>query len=241
MGTWAGQDLATKEHTVPVMVLSTSDPVRAGIIKSIENSGFDHVTARVDPTRYLRQLRMFHRIVDFKTLGIAYEDTPDGRLYSAVADVEQVSRERGFKVLSCMVKDTNIETEKADQSCLKCYSQLAKQADAIYVTALTCTDRKMEALTNIFRKAGKPSFSMVGSKYVKTGLMLSISTDSGYAGLGHYNASKLAEILNGTKPGKLNQLFEDPLDIAVNLETCRQIGFQMPPSILQIATEVYGQ
>ena len=51
MGTWAGQDLANNLHTVPTMVLSTSDPVKAGIIKSAEDPGLDHVTARVDPDR----------------------------------------------------------------------------------------------------------------------------------------------------------------------------------------------
>lgn len=32
MGTWAGQDLATDDHSVPTLVMSTSDPNRAGYI-----------------------------------------------------------------------------------------------------------------------------------------------------------------------------------------------------------------
>lgn len=239
MGTWAGLDLANNEHTVPVLVLSTSDPIGAGIIKSAENSGYDHVTARVDPTRYIRQIRMFHRLVDFKTLGIAYEDSLIGRVYSAISDAQQVAKERGFKIISCEVLDSIADADVSDQSCLECYRQLSQKTDAVYVTALTCIDRKAKEIADIFRNAQVPSFSMVGSKYIKAGLMLSISSDSGYTGLGKYNAEKFSKILNGTMPRALKQVFEDPLDIAVNMETVRKIAFDMPESILKIATEIY--
>ncbi len=239
MGTWAGLDLANNEHIVPVLVLSTSDPIRAGIVKSADNSGYDHVTARVDPNRYFRQLRMFHRIVGFKTLGIAYENSSDGRIYSAITEAQQVAKERSFKIITCEVIDTTVDTQKSDSTCMACYRQLAENTDAIYVTALTCVDRLGPKIANIFRAAGKPSFSLVGSKLVKEGMMLSISSDSGYAGLGRYNAMKFGEILNGTQPITLNQVFEDPLDIAVNMETVRQIGFDLPESIIKVASEVY--
>ena len=239
MGTWAGLDLANNEHSVPVLVLSTSDPIKAGIIQSVKNSGYAHVTARVDPNRYERQIRMFSRIVDFKTLGIAYEDTPEGRVYSAVDSAERIAGERGFKIVSCEVIDTNAGADESDRSCFECYEKLAETCDAVYVTALTCVDRQGKAIADIFRKAQTPSFAMVGSRFVKDGIMLSISSDSGYAALGRYNARKFGEILNGTKPGDLKQIFEDPLEIAINMETVRQIGFKMPESILKIASEIY--
>lgn len=239
MGTWAGKDLANNQHAVPVLVLSTSDPLRAGIIKSINNSGFEHVTARIDPNRYFRQIRMFHRIVGFKTLGVALENTTDGHLYSAMNEIQAVSKERGFKIITCNVLDTNVDHQESDRSCLECYEQLARKVDAIYVTALACVDRRLNEIVNIFKHYKTPSFSMLGSKFVKKGLLLSISSDSGYNELGKYLADKIARILNGTKPVELNQVFEDPLDIAVNNQTARQIGFNVPKSILSIATEIY--
>ena len=35
MGTWAGKDLASDEHNTPTMVMSSTDPVRAGIVGSL--------------------------------------------------------------------------------------------------------------------------------------------------------------------------------------------------------------
>lgn len=241
MGTWAGLDLANNGHSVPVLVVSTSDPIKAGIIKSAKDSGYAHVTARVDPNRYKRQIRMFSRIVGFKTLGIAYENTPEGRVYAAMESAEQIAGERGFKLVLCEVIDTNADTAGSDQSCFECYEKLAATCDAVYVTALTCVDRQAKPIADIFRKAGTPSFAMLGSRFVKKGMMLSISSDSGYTALGRYNAAKFGEILNGAEPGDLNQIFEDPLDIAVNMETVRQTGFEMPESILKIATEIHEQ
>ena len=239
MGTWAGLDLANDAHVVPVLVLSTSDPVRAGIIASAENSGHDHVTARVDPKRYRRQLRMFSRLVGFQSLGIAYENTPDGRVYAALDDARHVAQERGFKISLCEVVDTNVDTQTSDESCLKCYRKLARESDAVYITALGCVDRQVGKIAEILRKARVPSFAMVGSRFVKDGIMLSISSDSGYRELGRYTAMKFGAILNGKKPSDLTQIFEDPLDVAINMETVRQIGFDMPESIIRIATEIY--
>jgi hypothetical protein len=65
-GTWAGQDMANNLHSVPTMVFSSSNPIGSGIVKSVENSGYDHIHARVDPTRFERQLRLFHEVVGFK-------------------------------------------------------------------------------------------------------------------------------------------------------------------------------
>ncbi|MBM9617022.1 ABC transporter substrate-binding protein [Desulfobulbus rhabdoformis] len=241
MGTWAGQDLASNDHSIPVMVLSTSDPIRAGIIKSAEDSGFDHVTARVDPTRYLRQIRMFHRIAGFNTLGIAFENSPDGKIYSALNEARQVAKERNFQIVTCEVHDSIPDFTESDQSCYQCYRELIKKADAVYVTALACADRRTSEIADILKNGSVPSFSLLGSKGVKEGLLLSISSDSGYAELGRYNSDKFGKILNGSMPRTLNQIFRDPLDIAVNLETAKAIHFDIPKSILKIATEIYGE
>ncbi|MDM8525107.1 hypothetical protein QUF80_17185 [Desulfococcaceae bacterium HSG8] len=48
-GTWAGLDMASNEHSTPTVIMSVSDPIRAKIIKSAEDSGYDHIHARVDP------------------------------------------------------------------------------------------------------------------------------------------------------------------------------------------------
>ena len=66
MGTWAAQDISNAKINIPAMGISISDPIASGIIKSVEDSGNEYFTARVDPTRDERQIRIFHDIVGFK-------------------------------------------------------------------------------------------------------------------------------------------------------------------------------
>ena len=99
MGTWAGQDLANKLHSIPTMVVSTSDPVKSGIIKSVKESGFAHVHAKCDPERYIQQIRLFHDIIGFKRLGIVYENSVVGKTYAALTDIEYVAARRGFQLV----------------------------------------------------------------------------------------------------------------------------------------------
>jgi ABC-type uncharacterized transport system substrate-binding protein len=183
---------------------------------------------------------MFHRLVRFHKLGVAYEDTPDGRIYSAIPGIEKVAVERGFELVTCNLDDSQEDRDAAGRACLECMQALAAGADAIYLTALLSVDEQLKPIAELLLKEKVPSFSMIGSKYVKEGILMSISTDEGYQAQGLYDAGKIARILNGTIPRTLDMEFPDPLDIAINMTTAKAIGFTVPNSILRIAHEIYG-
>ena len=101
-GTWAGSDMKEmpKEFDrVPVVVVDVSDPLRSRIVDSNQDTGRDSLTARVDPRRYQRQARLFHDVVGFRKLGVAFEGTVEGRSYAAIEDIEVVARKKGFTVV----------------------------------------------------------------------------------------------------------------------------------------------
>jgi hypothetical protein len=56
---------------------------------------------------------------------------------------------------------------------------------------------------------------------------------------GMYHAKIMAKIFNGAHPGELDQIFEDPKKIAINLKTAQAIGFKIPRGLMQVADEVY--
>ncbi|SSW70785.1 ABC transporter substrate-binding protein [Achromobacter agilis] len=239
MGTWAGQDMAAMGTPVPTIVASTSDAIGARITRSAQDSGQDNLHARVQPERYQRQVRLFHEIVPFKRLGLVYEDSPEGRTYSAVEAVEQVAREQHFEVLSCNAPSNGIPPEVATRNAMECYAKLAPQVDAAYVTVHRgVTPASIDTVAEILRQARVPSFSMLGSEEVKHGLLLSLAqADYSYVGL--FYAETMARIFNGAKPRGLSQVWIDPAKIALNLETARVIGFDPPVDILLAADEVY--
>ncbi|MBV7485185.1 ABC transporter substrate-binding protein [Bordetella sp. BOR01] len=239
MGTWAGQDMAALDAPVPTVVASTSDAVGARIVQSAEDSGLDNLHARVQPERYQRQVRLFHEIVPFKTLGIVYEDSPEGRTYAAVAAVEQVAQEEGFQIRACDAPSNGVSEAQATHNAIECYRQLAGSVDAIYVTVHRgITANSVGDVAQVLRQAKVPSFAMLGSEQVKQGLLMSLAqADYSYVGLFH--AETMARILNGAKPRQLSQIWIDPAKIALNLDTARAIGFDPPIDILLAADEVY--
>ena len=241
MGTWAGQDLANNQHCTPTVVHSASDALEAGIIKSMEDSGYDHVHARVDPFRYERQLFVFHNILGFKKLGVAYENTVSGRSIAAIKIIEKVAKERGFEIVRCYTIDDIPDKKIAGESVIKCFKELVKNVDALYVTIQNGVNvNSIPDLVKIANSARIPTFSQSGSEEVKLGFLLSIS-QSDYIYLGQFNAEIIAQIFNGAKPNDLNQVFEEPPKIAINIETAATIGFDPPGTILDVADEIYPE
>ncbi|WP_299200442.1 ABC transporter substrate binding protein [uncultured Amphritea sp.] len=241
MGTWAGKSLSNDRHHTPTMVLSTSDPLSSGIIKSVSDSGYDHVHATADPNRYDRQVRVFDDIVNFKKLGVAYEDTKNGRSYAALDVIEKLSRERGFEVVGCHTLSDISDTARAEASVVSCFRKLASEADAIYVTVQGGVNgNSIGQLVKIANEYRVPTFSQSGSEEVKKGLLLSLS-QAGFRYVGEFHASTFAKVFNGALPNQLTQLFEEPPRMAVNLKTAEIVGFNPPLLLLGAADEVYRE
>ncbi|MFC1821814.1 ABC transporter substrate-binding protein [Thermodesulfobacteriota bacterium] len=241
MGTWAGKDLANNSHSTPTEVVSASDPVAAGIIKSVEDSGFDHVHAQTDPFRYERQVRVFHEIIGFNKMGICYEDTKAGRSYASIDKVEMVAKEKGFEIVRAFTKSDVADTKLAEASVKKAFQELAKKSDAIYVTVQGGVNyNSIPSLVHIANTNQIPTFSQSGSEEVKYGFLASIS-QAGFKYIGEYHAEITAKILNGASPRELTQLFEEPPKIAINLKTAEAIGFDPPVDILLAADEIFQE
>jgi ABC-type uncharacterized transport system substrate-binding protein len=241
MGTWAGKDFANNDHHVPTIVTSASDPLAAGIIKSVEDSGFEHLHASVDPYRYERQVRVFHEIIGFDKLGVAYEDSVNGRSYAGLDKVEKVANERGFEVVHCHTISDIADVPAREESMISCFNKLVNEAEAIYVTIQGgVTMGSIPELVKIANKYRIPTFSQSGSDEVKYGFLVSIS-QAGFKYLGEFYAETIAKVFNGAKPNQLDQLFEEPPKIAINLKTAEIIGFDPPVILLGAADEIFRE
>ncbi|WP_394065604.1 ABC transporter substrate-binding protein [Alcaligenes sp. WGS1538] len=241
MGTWAGQDMVALGAPVPTVVASASDAVGSRIVASASDSGLDNLHARVQPERYQRQVQLFFDIVKFKTLGMVYEDSLEGRSYAAVPAVEQAARKDGFQMKSCTTGTNELTTAQATRNVVECYRKLSQEVDAVYVTTHRgITTENIGEIAGILRKAKVPSFAMLDPAQVRAGLLMSLAqADYSYVGLFH--AEVIARILNGAKPRQLSQIWVDPAKIALNLDTARIIGFDPPVDILLAADEVYTE
>lgn len=242
MGTWAGKDIANDRHSVPTMVMSTTDAVQSGIIKSAEDSGLDHLHAKCDPTRHNRQIRLFHDIVRFKKIGVVYnERDPDGRVLAHLDKLEEVARERGFVVVSCSTPNSMVSLQDAIEEYRYCVGRLAPRVDAFYLSDVRGTeaDYLWETMKPLI-EFKVPTWSARGSMLVERGALLSVARENfGY--LAPFYSEVVARILNGTKPRAIPQVIKETLRLAINLETARRIGYRIPPNVLKVADIVYDR
>lgn len=239
-GTWAGKDLANNKHHVPTLVISASDAVGSGIVKDIHYSGYDHVHAHMDPFLYERQVLIFYDVIKFKTLGMAYENSVNGKSYAALATTERIAHEKDFEVITCYTQSDIPDKKVAGQSVIQCMQELCdKGAEAIYVTQQGGVNiNTLPFIVKIVNKYNIPTFSQAGPQEVKEGIFMSIS-NSGFKYVGEFHAEIIAKVFNGAKPGELDQLFEGPPKVAINIDTAKNIGFDPPMLLFGATDEIY--
>jgi ABC-type uncharacterized transport system substrate-binding protein len=239
LGTWSGQTLAGDAFSTPTMVMSTTDPIASKIIESVEDSGHDHIHARVDPHRHEQQVRLFHDIIGFRNLGVVYEDSEEGRGFGSLESIERVAEERGFELIRCFAPYNGVTPEQSERAVAACHEELAAKTEAMFITRHPgVTIKNMPALLQPLFAHKIPSFSQSGSTGVEQGVLFSISI-SKFKYVGQFYAQTLAKILNGARPRDLPQLFQSPPKIAINLATAKRIGYDPPLDILGAADEIY--
>jgi ABC-type uncharacterized transport system substrate-binding protein len=241
-GTWAGKDLANDLHDTPVLVISASDAVGAGIVASIEDSGFDHVHAHLDPERFERQVRLFHLAVGFRSLGVAYEDSAAGRSYAGISNLESLAGELGFEVVPCYTLSDIADQARAADSFINCVKKLSGSADALYVTEQGgVNEQSLPAIVEAATAYRLATFSQRGIEDVRAGLLLSMARGSSLRSLGNFHAHALIRVMEGARPRDLQQVFEPPSNLAINLQTANAIGYMPSADILVSADELYGR
>ncbi len=237
-GTGAGRDMSTDEHKIPMLSMSVTDAVQAGIIQSKEDSGRDHVHGQIEVGRYERQLSIFHDIFQFKKLGVPVPTTDDGRASIAYNDVLKAGKTLGFEVVPCDL-DFYAQDTVAFNNLQQCISTLAPQVDAMYMTTNSGMQwDKMQALLAPIISAEIPSFSQSGLMETKLGVLMSIAQSS-FDSEGIHGATALKALIEGAKPRDIGQTFEGPLGLAINLEMARLIGWNPPFEILVAVDLVY--
>lgn len=240
MGAAAGILLSNAEHDTNIFVFAASNAVRSGIIDSVEDSGKDNVWAHMDEHRFVRQTRAFYDIVEFKKLGMVYEDSDNARVYSAVNEIESLAKEKGFEIIRYHVTEprTPEEFPRYYQEVQAAYNKLAEQVDAVYVTIASLESEKLPELFQPFYEHKIPVFSQLGNIEVQYGALLTVSVMD-EVNVGRFGADTISKCLLGAKPRDLEQSFQSAPMITMNAEVAKKIGFKLPFDLVIVVDEAY--
>ncbi|MEI8093950.1 MAG: ABC transporter substrate binding protein [Spirochaetales bacterium] len=245
-GKFCAQAAKAGELKVPVLIESVSDPIVSGIITSVEDSGYDLLTASLDPDQDERQVRLFQRVIQFKHLGLIYTDTDTGRTYAALAVVTRLASELGFEIVADMdvLEDPPDEKDipKAEAAFVQAFERLAKKkVDAVYLAIQAgLTSKSMPAIAALSEQYKIPTFAMEGVDFVRLGALMGESGDL-LTLEGLNSARKLTRVLAGAIPRSLPQANPHLPHVILNQATAKAIGFAFPVDMLLAADEVITQ
>ncbi len=241
MGTWAGQDLVIENNQIPTIVMSSSDPLEAGIVKGEKYSGISNIFAVIDPNRFKKAIEFFYDLFKFEKLGVAYENNKDADVYSNISILNDAAKEYGFELVECYADDIGLTDEECKNEISKCYEKLAPNIDALWIGVHRGENFLFmpEILKPMFDNK-IPTLYLEGSQGVKRGVLISMG-GMNFNKFSNWISKVFTKILHGEIPGNINQVFEYEHMIDINMETARRIGYEPPEAILGIAENAYEE
>jgi ABC-type uncharacterized transport system substrate-binding protein len=240
-GTAAGAALVDAVNRTPLLIISTTDPVGAGLSRSLEDSGRDNVHVQVVSGVVEYQLVMFHNIFGFATLGVPYDVTPEGRAAMGLATAEKIAAEKGFTIVPCRTELEIADQEKSYRNLKTCLDRLVETSEAIYLPVNNgLQHERMASLLEPVIARQRPSFSQLGPEETRLGVLLSMG-ETDFLNSGRFEAEVILAILGGAQPRSINQVYLPPLTMALNLKMAQLIGWRPPFEVLAAVDELYNQ
>lgn len=219
---------ATK--TIPIVIVSSVDPVEAGYVESFARPG-GNVTGLTTISRDLsaKRVELLKEILPkISRVGVLWDVDGPG---PAVAFKEYEAAMHAFKleVRSLEVRGPKPDLDKAFQAAK------AARAEALIVVRNPLMGRHAKQVCEFATKTRLASMTEEG-QYVDAGGLISYGAN--VADLYRRAAEYVVEILKGAKPGDLAVKLPAKFEIFVNLKTAQQLGLVIPQHVLVQADKV---
>ncbi len=219
---------ATK--TIPIVMLSSVDPVTAGYVESFVHPG-GNITGLAHLGRDLSAKRVELLKVllpKMSRITILWDAAGPG---PAIAFKEYEGAARGFKLelRSIEVRGPNPDFPGAFQ---------AAKTDPLDALIVVANPLMGERAKQVFEIATKKRLVTMteATRYVEDGGLISYGANS--ADLYRRAAEYVVEILKGAKPGDLPVKLPSKFEIFINLKTAKQLGLVIPQHVLVQADKV---
>ena len=213
---------------IPIVNGSMSDPVAAGLAKSLARPGGNvtGLTSR-SPTLSAKRLELLKEVIPGLSR-VAVLSTPAPTAQLGLRETEVAARSLGLSLVVQQVQDPN-DFEKA-------FSLLAKErAEALIVLADLRFNQHLKQLVSLAAEHRLPA-TYVAKDFVEGGGLMSYGPS--WPDQFRRAASYVDKILKGMKPAELPIEGPTRFELIINLKTAKNIGLTIPPSVLLRADHV---
>ncbi len=216
---------ATK--TIPIIVIM-SDPVGAGIIDSLARpggniTGFDTLTSELSEKRLGLLAEMVPRL---SRVGVLRDVDEKNKTFE---EYRTAARALKIQLQSLEVRGLKPDIEGAFRAAIK------GRAQAIITVTSGPLFIRQKKIAELAIKNRLPSLFQ-GSTWVEAGGLMSYSTDE--IAVFRQAARHVDKILKGTKPADIPVERPMKFEFVINLKTAKQIGLNIPQSVLFRADKV---
>ena len=198
--------------TIPIVFSAVTDPLIAGLVKNLESSG-NNVTGISDLTPVKKQFELIKEILpEAKAVGTIY-NSAESNSVSLNELAKEACADLGLKLIEATVASS------ADV--LLAARSLVGKVDAIYISTDNATVSALDAVVQVTNENNIP-LVLADPTTLKKGALAALGFD--YYQHGQQTAPIVIKILEGTKPTDIPVEFAKNVQVAVNLDTAKEIG-----------------
>lgn len=238
-GTEPTLDIAEAVKDIPIMSLSTTDPVNSGVVADEEDSGQDNLHVLVTKDFFFRQVENLYAIHPFKDIGFIVAEQRAGR--TGLGDVRAACVKLGMTLhdATYIEKEVPEDSERFPEFKEALVKLLDEGVEAVLFPWFPCSDEQFAEVLALLVKRGVWGYSLDGPRFVSRGIMLGAGQEN-FESYGLFEADVLRRIIvDNELPRSISQVFVQQNRLSINLRTALQIGWQVPFEVLVSAEEVY--
>ncbi len=226
IATPTAQAMANATKEIPILITAVTDPVAAGLARSLENPG-GNVTGTTDMTPIRKQFELLKQIFPkAKRVGILYNA---GEVNSVVQVkiAEKAAKDLGLTLVQSTASNSS-EVMQATQA-------LVGRADVLYVPTDNTFVSAFEAVVSV---ANKYKIPVIGGEesVVDRGGIATVGIN--YYRLGRQTGAMALKVLQGAKPATMPIESLDDIDLVLNAKAAKLLGVTLPDALVKQAARV---
>jgi putative ABC transport system substrate-binding protein len=221
--------LAAKAATqsIPIVFLSGSDPIRSGLVSSINR-----------PTTNVTGIAFMFTRLGAKNLELLRELVPQATVIGALANPTNPNAEPQLNDLQGAARALGLQLVTlgaSNDAELDSVFPTQQRIGALIVTADGYLISRRDRLVNLANRFAVPTIYPL-RQYAEAGGLISYGADltDAFRQCGTY----VGKILKGAKPADLPVLQPSTYELVINLKTAKQLGVTVSPNLLALANEV---
>ncbi len=226
IATPTAQACAQVIKNIPIVFAAVTDPVGAGLVKSMEKPG-GNITGTSDMSPIDRQLDLILEFLpELKTIGVIY-NSGEANSATLVRVLKEEAKKKGLAVEEATVSNSAGVFQAA--------KSLISRVDAIYIPTDNTVVSAFEAITQVGYQAKLPVFA-ADTDSVGRGAIAALAVD--YYKMGRQTGEMVARILRGANPADMPVETLREFQIHLNPASAEKMGLTIPAALLKKADKI---